>query len=108
MVLQRLLEKRQHLLQLAENREKRNVAHKKDVSDEFHYFYVFVGAKLKEARIDANITQEDLAAATGMQRTSIANIESGLQRLPIHKLYIFAVLLDIPAKSLLPDDLDLF
>lgn len=107
MVMQKLLEKRQRLLQLAENREKR-VAHKKEVSDEFHYLYVFIGNKLKEARINANITQEDLAAALGVQRTSIANIESGIQRLPIHKLFALAVLLDVPAKSLMPDDLEFF
>lgn len=106
MLKQRLSEKRQRLLELAANREKRAVP--KDSDDEFGYFYIFIGNKLKEARIDANITQQDLAAALGLARTSIVNIESGFQRLPIHKLFVLAALLDVPVKSLLPDDLEGF
>jgi ribosome-binding protein aMBF1 (putative translation factor) len=48
-----------------------------------------LGVMLKEARIEANLTQEELAAKTGTKKSYISRIERGLSDIQIstyHKL----------------------
>lgn len=104
MTMQNLLEKRRRLLELTEKREGR-VRNKPD-KDEYSEFYIAIGARIRNERVKSGITQQDLAYALGVQRTSIVNMEAGLQRFPIHKIYVLSVLLGVSAKSLLPDDFD--
>lgn len=40
--------------------------------------YAFIGARLKEARIRKNMTQEQLAAMTDVGSTYISHIETGM------------------------------
>lgn len=68
--------------------------------------YMAVGAAIREARKGAGLTQEVLASAVNVSRTSIVNIESGRQRLPIDLLFDIADVLGVEAASLLPRNED--
>lgn len=46
--------------------------------------YASVGDHLKTAREQRGITQQEVSAATGVTRSSIANLEAGRQRIPLH------------------------
>lgn len=65
-------------------------------------FYEEVGRRLRRARLDAGLTQQDLAARVDLSRGSIANIEAGRQPFPSHMLLVFARALDLAAEDLLP------
>jgi DNA-binding XRE family transcriptional regulator len=92
--------------QLKEKGEARRLRAYSRREGDFSDFYGIIGNKVLAARRKMNITQQELADALGMQRTSIANIELGNQHVPIHKLYAIAELLGVEPKSLLPDSLD--
>lgn len=49
--------------------------------------YAFIGARLKEARIRKNMTQEQLAAMTDVRSTYISHIETGMT-IPSTKLLV--------------------
>lgn len=49
--------------------------------------YAFIGARLKEARIRKNMTQEQLAAMTDVGSTHISHIETGMT-IPSTKLLV--------------------
>src|SRR6188768_2788041 len=66
-------------------------------------FYREFGARVRRARGD-RLSQADLARRVGMSRGSIANIELGRQRIPLHLLLVLARELDLEPASLLPDD----
>lgn len=66
-------------------------------------FYEMLGEKIREARKNQNLSQEDLADKLGMSRVSIVNIETGKQRLPLHVLADISELLKITVPELLPD-----
>lgn len=65
--------------------------------------YAMVGERIRAAREQHGLTQEDLAAAIGLTRTSITNIERGRQRLLLHTLCDIAGILRIEPASLLPN-----
>lgn len=65
--------------------------------------YLVIGQAIREAREAQHSTQEDLAAAVGVQRTSIVNIEAGNQRVQIDTLYRVAIYLDKPLSYFLPE-----
>lgn len=46
-----------------------------------------IGAMLKEARIEANLTQEELAEKTGTKKSYISRIERGLSDIQISTFY---------------------
>jgi len=47
-------------------------------------------------------TQTTLAQRLGISRATLANIETGRQRILVHQLYSFAVALDMKTEELLP------
>ena len=65
--------------------------------------YEEIGDRIRKEREELGFTQSDLAQEIGMLRTSIANIETGRQRLPIHVLFNIARALGVTPKRLLPD-----
>lgn len=66
--------------------------------------YVRFGRELRRVRRDKGLTQEELAARVGLGRTSIVNIEAGLQRIHLHTLFQLARALDESPVTLLPDE----
>lgn len=65
--------------------------------------YRQVGKRIGELRKRRNLTQEQLANAVGLQRTSITNIEMGRQKVLLHTLFELASVLRVCVEDLLPD-----
>jgi transcriptional regulator with XRE-family HTH domain len=65
-------------------------------------FYEEVGRRLRRARLDAGLTQQELAEQVELSRASIANIEAGRQQFPLHALILFARALKVKPASLMP------
>lgn len=65
---------------------------------------VAVGQRIKAERQAAGMSQADLARAIGMLRTSITNIETGRQNLPLLTLERIAQALDCAIGDLLPPE----
>ncbi|MFL9873837.1 helix-turn-helix domain-containing protein [Paraburkholderia megapolitana] len=65
-------------------------------------FYKEFGRTLRERRIKANLTQDDVASRVGLGRTSVTNIEKGRQQVSLHMLYQLADAVDAEPASLLP------
>ena len=68
-------------------------------------FYTYVGQQIRAHRIRLGFTQEQLGRllAPATSRVSIANVESGKQRILSHTLVQFAEALRIEALDLLPN-----
>jgi transcriptional regulator with XRE-family HTH domain len=64
-------------------------------------FYREFGARVRELRGTA-VTQQELARRVGLSRASIANVERGAQRLPLHMIAVFADALSVSPQELLP------
>jgi DNA-binding XRE family transcriptional regulator len=64
--------------------------------------YGHVGRAIARYRADAGLSQAALAAAIGLARTSITNIEKGRQKMLVHTLVDIAASLSVPVESLLP------
>jgi transcriptional regulator with XRE-family HTH domain len=64
--------------------------------------YAQLGQLVRQHRERLNMNQETLGTAIGLSRASIANIETGRQRIPLHHLYRLARALKVEAHSLLP------
>ena len=64
--------------------------------------YVVVGTRVRSARLAGGQSQESLAKAVGLTRTSITNLESGRQQVPLHTLYAVAEALSCDIYDLLP------
>ncbi|GAA0719301.1 helix-turn-helix domain-containing protein [Dactylosporangium roseum] len=54
--------------------------------DQIDRFYADAGQRINRARRSAGLTQAQLAAAAGLTRSSVANVEAGRQRIPLHVL----------------------
>jgi transcriptional regulator with XRE-family HTH domain len=65
-------------------------------------FYKRVGELIREARKRGEMSQEVLAAAAHLKRSSISNIENGRQHLLVHTLVEISDALGIEPESLLP------
>ena len=61
-----------------------------------------IGMALREARLVRGVTQEELAQALGVNRTTIARYESGLRSLPVSVLPRLVTLLAVPITDLVP------
>jgi transcriptional regulator with XRE-family HTH domain len=69
--------------------------------------YEQIGAKIRKYRKDSGLNQEELAQKVDLNRSSIAQIETGKQAVSIHTLYSMAELLQRKISDfLLPDDFD--
>ena len=62
------------------------------------------GRKLRKARLEADLTQRDVARRVGLQRTSITNIERGTQHISLHQLFLLASAVGVAPQELLPDE----
>lgn len=71
-------------------------------SDGERAFYAAFGCMLARARRKGRISQEVLADALGLSRTSVTNIEKGRQPVQLYSLYLIARLLRVDVKELLP------
>jgi transcriptional regulator with XRE-family HTH domain len=65
-------------------------------------FYLELGARVRRAREDASLSQEDLAKSIGVSRSSIANIETGRQPIYVEALVRVAEVLKTPILKLIP------
>lgn len=66
-------------------------------------FYAAVGQKIKTARVNAGMSQTALAKIVGFNRSSIANLEAGRQRIALHLFVLIAEALSSGPATLLPD-----
>ena len=74
------------------------------VSDpEIDQFYSIVGRKIKFARGEAGISQTVLAQRIGFNRSSIANLEAGRQRIGLHLFFLISEAIGVSPAALLPD-----
>lgn len=71
---------------------------------QFEDLYRTFGQRVTSARRGAGFTQAQLAAAVGLTRTSVANIEAGRQHPPLHVLLLIAGHLGIGLADLLAVD----
>lgn len=69
---------------------------------EKHYLYIVIGLRVKQYRNQLGLSQEMLAAAIGLERTSITNVEKGIQKVSLLTLYRIADYLDITIYDLIP------
>jgi transcriptional regulator with XRE-family HTH domain len=67
--------------------------------------YISIGRNVRRERQRLKWSQEQLAVRIGLLRTSIANIEAGKQRVPLHTICEIAAALDIMPGRLLPADM---
>src|SRR6266568_9012680 len=68
--------------------------------------YNLIGSTIRQERRKAEMTQEQLADAVGVLRTSITNIEAGRQKLPLHVLYEICIALGVEIATILPTNAD--
>jgi transcriptional regulator with XRE-family HTH domain len=64
--------------------------------------YVIVGRRIRALREKKRFTQGELAQATGLTRTSITNLEAGMQRPPLETLYRIAKVFEVEIGALIP------
>lgn len=67
--------------------------------------YREIGLRVRKERKELGFSQMELAEEVGLTRTSIVNIETGRQRLPIHVLYSVAEALGVSVTCLLPKEM---
>ena len=65
-------------------------------------FYRQFGQLLRRARKGAGLSQEDLATAIGLTRTSVSNIEQGRQKVLLHTFDQLLRVLNVQPAGLLP------
>jgi len=63
--------------------------------------YQQVGRILRARREQLQLTQNEVAEAVGLSRTSVTNIESGRQALLLHQLQRFALILRLDPRDVL-------
>jgi len=68
--------------------------------------YSSLGAKIKQLREGGEgrkrMTQAELAQLVGLERTSITNIEKGVQKVPLHILYRVCEVFNVDIIAVLP------
>ena len=65
--------------------------------------YSQFGRQFRTARRDAQLTQQEVAERVGLTRTSITNIERGIQHISLHQLYLLAAAVGLHPAQLLPE-----
>ena len=66
--------------------------------------YNLIGQKIKYFRKEKDISQKELADKIEMSRTSLVQIENGVQKIQIDKLYQIADVLNITVSDLIPNE----
>lgn len=66
------------------------------------WLYEQIGREIKRARELHGLTQSELADRVGVTRTSISNLESGRQRVPIDTLFSICDVLGTEPRDILP------
>lgn len=69
---------------------------------EDRHLFLYIGQRIRERRQAIGATQSDFAKRMGMLRSSLANIESGRQRIPLMSLYQVCAELKIEITDILP------
>jgi transcriptional regulator with XRE-family HTH domain len=64
--------------------------------------YKTIGGIIRQRRRRLELPQAELAVRLGISRATLANIETGRQRVLVHHLYAFAGALDMKLTELLP------
>jgi transcriptional regulator with XRE-family HTH domain len=67
-----------------------------------HPLYVEIGTRIKARRRALDLKQETLAQQLGISRGSLANIETGRQKILVDQLYRYAAVLHLRPTDLLP------
>jgi len=67
--------------------------------------YKIIGLRIRHYRRQQNLKTADLAAAIGLTRQSISNIEGGRQRIQIHTAFAAATALGVQLGDLLSENL---
>ncbi len=67
-----------------------------------HLCIVF-GTRTRAARKAAGLTPKELGGLVGLSRSSIANLEAGRQRVPIHIVWNLAAALGVAVADLVPE-----
>jgi transcriptional regulator with XRE-family HTH domain len=75
--------------------------------DSIDRLYADIGIRVRGARTQHGWTQEELAHAVGLTRSSVANLEAGRQRTLAHVMVLIAQALGIPVETLLPSGQEL-
>lgn len=65
-------------------------------------FYAELGTRVRQARLENQLSQLELGRAVGLNRSSIANIEAARQRPLAHMVVLISEALKVPAAELLP------
>jgi len=71
------------------------------MTEEIEVVHRAIGARVQMIRETLGMTQDDLAKKIGYTRASIANIEAGRQRVPMHQLEEIARSLSTTPKHLM-------
>ncbi len=61
------------------------------------------GARVRAARKNAGLSPKAVASLVGLSRSSIANLEAGRQRVPVHVIWNLADALGVQVSALLPE-----
>jgi transcriptional regulator with XRE-family HTH domain len=69
---------------------------------DFDWIYRDIGNVVRRRRKKLGMTQEKLAPLVGFSRASVANIETGRQKLLVHQIYALAEALQLVPEDLLP------
>ncbi|MDV4179767.1 helix-turn-helix transcriptional regulator [Rhizobium brockwellii] len=71
----------------------------------YDWVYLGIGGLIRQRRKQLKLTQEKLAPLVDLSRTSLANIESGRQKVLVHQLFAFSSALEMDPADLLPKQL---
>lgn len=72
-----------------------------DVVEAIEPLYISIGCRLRDERLVAGWTQSEVAGWVGLSRASIANVETGRQRLMLHQLVTYADVMSVPLGELM-------
>jgi transcriptional regulator with XRE-family HTH domain len=64
---------------------------------------VSVGTRIRALRLERGLTQEEVALASGVNRSLVVEVELGQRGLLYERLFDIAEVLNVPASALLED-----
>jgi transcriptional regulator with XRE-family HTH domain len=64
--------------------------------------YAQFGRQVRAARREARLTQQEVAERVGLTRTSVTNIERGIQHISLRQLYLLAAAVGLHPAQMLP------